>query len=125
MVVWNLHAQLQNSGENVRGVKEYNLILCDSTLDFSDPMGTVAGATVASFNNLTLLQASADQVITGEVVDFADTAGVQYVIIDVISNYDGSNYAGLSEVRFTGVPEPATLTLLGIGMFLLRKRKLN
>lgn len=125
MVVWNLHATMVNSHENARGVKEYNLILCDSTLDFSDPMGTMAGATVASFNNLTLQQASTDpvQFITGEVVDFADTAGVQYVIIDVVSNYDGSNYAGLSAVRFTGVPEPATLTLLGIGMFLLRKRK--
>jgi hypothetical protein len=123
MVVWNLHAFDVNSHENVRGLKEYNLILCDSTLDFSDPMGTMASATVASFNNLTLQQASADQFITGEVVDVADTAGVQYVIIDVISNYDGSNYAGLSAVRFTAVPEPATLTLLGMGMFLLRKRK--
>ena len=68
-----------------------------------------------------------------------NATGVQYVKFDINSNQcssgvwtcDGSPpnpdtdwYVGLSEVQFTGVPEPATITMLGLGCLgLLRKRK--
>ena len=54
--------------------------------------------------------------------DFGDT-DAQFVKIEVKSNY-GTNYVGLSEIRFYENPEPATVFLLGLGcLVLLRKHR--
>ncbi len=113
MIVWNLHPRQAYAGERTRGIQQYDLVLeaADRTV-------------LATFNDLVLQMAADQQYAPGEVVDFADTAGVQYVRIEVDSNYDGSPYTGLSEVRFTGVPEPATMVLFGLGCLMgIRRRK--
>lgn len=60
----------------------------------------------------------------GEHFDFTSTITARYVLFDVNTNH-GSTRAGLSEVRFTAIPEPASLGLFGLmGALLLMRRRL-
>ena len=62
----------------------------------------------------------------GTVLNVSGGTAVRYLLLDVQSSWDdGSGYpwVGLSEVRFTEVPEPITLVLLGLGLPLLRKKR--
>ena len=73
----------------------------------------------------TLTQASGLNTYAGEVVTLSAT-GVRYVKFDVDTIFNsspGGPQVGLSEVRF--VPEPATMSLLGIGglLALVRRRR--
>ena len=60
--------------------------------------------------------------------DYSETfamggVSARYVYLDVVDAVDPS-YAGLSEIRFYEVPEPATIALLGLGaLALIRKRR--
>lgn len=114
MVVWNYQPLASYPGEVSRGFKQFDMVLLDS-----------GGGTIATFNDIIIAQAVAQNFMPGEIVDFADTAGVRKVRLELDSNYDGSNYAGLTRVRFTGVPEPGSMVLLGLGgmMALGRRRR--
>ena len=75
---------------------------------------------------------------TGETVSFDNAVSARYVRFDVqttfendgsitkddTSTVEASNRAGLSEVRFLAIPEPASVALVGLGgmMLLLRRR---
>ena len=70
-----------------------------------------------------------DEAPGDEFISFGHTiplvaSGVQYVKFDINSSISGGGYVGLSEVRFTEIPEPATMVLLGLGgLGLLRRRR--
>lgn len=65
--------------------------------------------------------------LTGaESFTFAPVSGVREVEFRILANANDNNgsYTGVGEVAFEAVPEPATMTLLGLGgLALLRKRK--
>lgn len=58
--------------------------------------------------------------------DFGGAVSAQYVVINIANNWEDNygDYIALDEVRFLAIPEPATLSMLGLGIVaFLRKRK--
>jgi len=87
------------------------------------------GVNFASLGTFTFAQASlasSSDSIAAEIVNFDSIqTDVRYVKFGITSNYGDSARTGLSEVRFDTVPEPATMTLLGLGglLALVRRRR--
>jgi hypothetical protein len=109
------------------GTYPYWMILGASQIDVMVAATDYAFTTVATIN-----PAMAPGTDT---VDFSETfalnqSGVRFVLFDFKNShgYDdyGYGFVGLSEVRFTEVPEPSTITMLGLASLLLvRRRKMN
>ena len=47
---------------------------------------------------------------------FTTPVTARYFTFSILNNYDNEPYVGLSEVRFSVVPEPTTFVLFGVGM---------
>ena len=101
------------SGDTRRSIQNFDL-------SFS----TNGGGTYANTIALTLAVPSADP-IPVQTLNFAQQTGVTHIRITNMTNYGDSNYVGLSEIRFSAVPEPTTTALLGLGglALILRRRK--
>jgi len=73
--------------------------------------------------SLTFAEAPQTTTYEGEQIDLASPVTARFVEFDIQSNYGDSDFSGLSEVRFTAVPEPASLALLGAGGLMLIGRR--
>ena len=100
-----------------RCAKNVNIYVSDTPLADGD-----AGWTLDS--QVVLNKGPGDDVTPyGDIVPI-NTANVRYIDIHIVDSYDAIPYIGLSEVQFYDTPEPATIALLGMGLFgLIRRRK--
>ena len=96
--------------------------LAGATLEFSTDGVTFSGSEV-------IAPARLPDVLTdfaAEEFTFASPITAQYVRFSGLSNHDGSDaHTEISEVKFTAIPEPATLgmvALFGGGILFLRRR---
>lgn len=110
MWIWNENQLCCASG---RSVQQYDL-------DVSFDGGSTFLANVVTDGILT--QALALPTLTPDYVPFAEQTGATHVRLTIDSNYGDPNYVGLSEVRFSVVPEPSTAVLVGLGLLGLRAR---
>jgi hypothetical protein len=116
MHVWNLNSD-GNNGSEV-GVEDLNALFSST--------GTASG----DFGNSTPFTFDrAPELSTYEGEDYALGSPImaRYVQFDIETNYGHGSIVGLSEVRFTGVPEPSAFLLLAVGALLAvsgpRKRR--
>lgn len=126
MHVWNLNHGSSGGRTTSSGVKDLNV-------EFSTDGSTFSGAEA-----FTLTEAPNSTAYTGESRDFASLVTARYVRFDVQTTFENdgsttkdgdpqtvevSNRAGLSEVRFLAIPEPATTALVGLGGVILLYRR--
>jgi hypothetical protein len=108
---------LWNRGLSFQGIKSFNILACsDATCINSVVLGSyvAAGVNGSSSSGLTL----------PEVFAFTSTS-TQFIQLDIFSGYNGSNLTA-GEVAFEktqAVPAPATLALLGLGLFCMVVRR--
>jgi len=106
-----------------QGIKDVAIYYTTNTVTVDDPLSNFTSLGSIEVPRSTL---HAGDTYTG--VDFAlGTPGVgveaRYVLLDVSSNWS-SPFSAVSEVRFTAVPEPATLGLFaGAGLFMVISRR--
>jgi hypothetical protein len=127
--VWNFFQSGQTSVECLsRGTKSFEIWASNSSKTAD---GTAALATINLTRQAT--EPSTSSPIPCQQFTFSATG--QYFLLKNFVNWSGwdrgtvvSNYVGLGEVRFEGVPEPGTLALLAAGLvgllcYAWRKRK--
>jgi hypothetical protein len=106
--IWNHQSSSASANPN------YDVTLFDLT--FYDASNSV----LLFLNDLTLAQ----NVATGQAFAFGALAGISSVRLDVEGTAGSASYTGLGEVAFntatTSVPEPGSLTLLGVGLLIAR-----
>jgi hypothetical protein len=118
LVVWNWNSQANpGGGQFAGGIK-------DVIIDYS-PDG---GANWSSLGSLTFAQAPSTAAYAGVVEANFGGASANKVVITVVNSHNhwtgpASTLHGLGEVAFDVVPEPATLTILGLGTLGLIRRK--
>ena len=111
--IWNMGGWFYQGG--------YNQVVIETS--------TTGGATTGDWSTAfsgNLAQAPNTDPFTGptDSIDMADVSA-QYVVITALTNHGYSNnaYAGLAEIQFVLVPEPATLAVLGLaGVLCLIRR---
>jgi len=102
------------SGENTRAIKDFDI-------SFSTDGGINYGPTIS----LTgwLARPNLDP-IPVQSQSFATQLNVTHIRIDVTANHGNGSFTGLSEIRFSAIPEPTTaLAGLLLGLGLLRRRR--
>ena len=125
MHIWNLNGG--GAGRSTSsGVENLNV-------EFSTDGSIFSGAEAFTLN-----EAPGAATYTGESHDFASTVSARFVRFDVQTTFENngsivkdgdpetvevSNRAGLSEVRFLAIPEPASAALLGLGGLMLLPRR--
>jgi len=110
--IWNYNGAPDINSWNAVGI----------TLIFSED--ATFGNPDDSSQNLTLSSASGLTTYTGEHFTLTSVADVTNIRLEITST-GGSSITGLSEVRFSAVPEPSTTALLGLGglALIFRRRK--
>ncbi|MFC4992316.1 PEP-CTERM sorting domain-containing protein [Rubritalea tangerina] len=130
MLLWNVN-EGSHSG---RGMNAFNIYFATSPsvsapaisatptdYDFSSGGWTQLGAT----RNLTRADESGVNALDGS-FDLSSIASAQYIGIEILSTHGENDRAGFAEVVFTAVPEPSSISLLGLGsltLLLRRKRR--
>jgi len=115
VTVWNYN-EYQRTG---RGAKAVEISIAASEGGAFTSIGTF------EFDRAPGTESNFAQVI--DLTSYAAAGDARLVRFDISSNWgpEGgpADYTGLSEVRFTEVPEPATMALLGLGSLVLIRRK--
>jgi hypothetical protein len=60
---------------------------------------------------------------TGGLVDLGSATTARYVLFNINTNHGHPDRVGLGEIRFTNIPEPSSLALLGFGSLLFLRRR--
>jgi PEP-CTERM motif len=120
MHVWNYNEDSGNAAlYTQRGIKQM-------TVGFS----TNNGSSFPFTTTVNLQKATGLASYTGEDIVFPSNFNANYVRFTLVNSWSDNNpadpYVGLSEVRFTSVPEPASCVLFGlgaIGLFAVASRR--
>ena len=108
MIVWNGNVNGANSDSGIKDV----VVTVSENSDYSNP--------TASFKSVI---AEAGSPIAPFVVDFGTAVSAQYVKIDVYSNYGNAGHFCVSEVAFDVVPEPLSIALMGLGGWIVARKR--
>ena len=79
--------------------------------------------TTNSLGLLTLAPASGLASETGVYYAFNEPVAARYFQLSMLSTYSPNGFYGLSELQFEAVPEPSIVLLLGLGGWLLLRRR--
>jgi hypothetical protein len=115
--VWNYNAGTNN---NIRGIKDVEIWVSPDT----------NSANFVLAQTLSFAKAPGESAYLGEEIflsNFAGYADVRLIKLNTLSNYGGT-VSGLSEIRFSTVPEPSVYGLLalaatGLGVHVFRRRR--
>lgn len=115
--VWNYN-EVTGPGANLtnRGANAVTISVASS-----------AGGTFTSLGNFNFTQAPGNDTNDfGQLIDFSSLGAdnVRLIRFDITSNHGNTDdFAGLSEVRFTAVPEPSIAILSALGLLTLLRRR--
>ena len=123
LTVWNYNEVAGNGTIDLtnRGSNEVEILVADSEAGLFTSLGSFVFTQAPG----------ADDVDFGQFIDlsgFPAADDTRLIRFDILSNHGDTNqFAGLSEVRFDGIviPEPASVSLLVLGMLLLTRRAFN
>jgi len=109
--VWNYNEFASTSGADLsdRGVNEVDISFSTTSM--------TSGFGAAQTHNFP--QAPAASTYEGDDVSFTSAVNARYVQFDIKSTHGSTRFVGLSEVRFTVVPEPASAALLLCGALMI------
>lgn len=110
LVIWNGNVNKENEDNGIK----------DAVIYFSENADFSSSITFSVVVDRTL-----DASVPHDpfVFDIVGITSARYVRIDASTNYGNLGHYSVSEVAFGVVPEPATLSLLALGVLALRKRK--
>lgn len=100
----------------IRGIRNFDLWVSTDGTNFTEAV------TKASLGDFTIGDGSNQAVQTKT---FASISGVTHVELRNLNNWGGSDFYGLSEIRFAAIPEPSAALLGSLGLLALLRRRRN
>lgn len=100
--IWNYYQS--SAGYHERGAREIQVWRANSG---GERLGLMASI---------IMPQEPTNIVPDRWFSLANAAGVEYVTLDILSNWGDPGYVGLSAVRFEPIPEPGTLALLSCGL---------